>query len=87
MSNAKLIIDNQKYKGMCNIGFRPTITNSEEETIEIHIFSVKINTDFYNKEVKVFFIEYIREEKKFKNIDFLVQQLHKDKQMCLSVKV
>ena len=83
----KLIIDNQKYDGMCNIGFRPTITNSEEETIEIHIFRVKLNADFYNREVKVFFIEYIREEIKFKNIDFLVQQLHKDKQKCLSIKV
>ena len=72
---------------MCNIGFRPTVTNSEEETIEIHIFRVKINTDFYNKEVKVFFIEYIREEKKFKDINFLIKQLEKDKQFCLSVKV
>ena len=82
----ELVIENKKYKGMCNIGFRPTVTNSEEETIEIHIFRVKINADFYNKEVKVFFVEYIREEKKFKNIDFLIKQLNKDKQLCLSIK-
>ena len=83
----ELVIENQKYRGMCNIGFRPTVTNSEEETIEIHIFRVKINTDFYNKEVKVFFIEYIREEKKFKSIDFLIKQLNEDKKLCLSIKV
>ena len=79
-------IESIEYTGMCNIGFRPTITNNKEETIEIHIFRVKTNKDFYGKEVKIFFIEYIRQEKKFKNIDFLVKQLEKDKKYCLSIK-
>ena len=48
---------------------------------------VKTDKDFYGKEVKVFFVEYIREEKKFKNIDFLAKQLEKDKNYCLSIKV
>tara|TARA_Y100001970_G_scaffold53264_1_gene67351 strand:- start:278 stop:1231 length:954 start_codon:yes stop_codon:yes gene_type:complete len=82
-----LEIDSNKYTGMCNIGFRPTVTNNKEETIEIHIFRVKTDKDFYGKEVKVFFVEYIREEKKFKNIDFLAKQLEKDKNYCLSIKV
>ena len=81
------VIENHIYLGMCNIGIRPTLINSEEETIEIHIFGVRIDSDFYNKEVKVFFIEYIRNEKKFKNKDFLVKQLEKDKQTCLSIKI
>ena len=81
-----LEIESIEYTGMCNIGFRPTITNNKEETIEIHIFRVKTNKDFYGKEVKIFFIEFIREEKKFKNIDFLVKQLEKDKKYCLSIK-
>ncbi len=82
-----LEIASNKYIGMCNIGFRPTITNNKEETIEIHIFRVKTDKDFYGKEVKVFFIEYIREEKKFKNIEFLAKQLKRDKKYCLSIKV
>ena len=82
-----LEIDSNKYTGMCNVGFRPTITNNKEETIEIHIFRVETDKDFYDKEVKVFFVEYIREEKKFKNIDFLAKQLEKDKNYCLSIKV
>ena len=79
-----LEIDKNIYKGMCNIGVRPTLTNSKEETIEIHIFRAEIDLDFYGKEVKVFFIKYIRSEKKFKNIDFLVKQLEKDKELCMS---
>ena len=80
----KVSIDKKLYKGMCNIGFRPTVTNSKEESIEVHIFSVGISSNFYNKDVSIFFIKYIREEKKFKNLEFLAKQLKKDKQNCLS---
>ena len=83
----KLKIKNISYSGMCNIGFKPTLTNNKEESIEVHIFSVGIDKDFYKKEVEVFFIKYLRDEKKFKNLDFLRRQLVKDKQECLSIKI
>ena len=70
---------------MCNIGVRPTVTNSKEETIEIHIFRADIDMNLYDNEVNVFFLEYIRSEKKFKNIDFLVEQLKKDRDICMSL--
>ena len=81
-----IIIEKNIYKGMCNIGFRPTVTNNKEETIESHIFTVERNNDFYGKSVKILFIEYIREEKKFKNIKFLAKQLEEDKKYCLSIR-
>ena len=80
-------LENKIYLGMCNIGFRPTLTNSKEESIEVHIFSVGIDKNFYKKEVEVFFVKYLRNEKKFKNLDFLRKQLEKDKQECLSIKI
>ena len=83
----KLSIQNDLYLGMCNIGFRPTLTNSKEESIEVHIFSVGINKDFYEKEVEVFFVKYLRKEKKFKNLDFLKKQLEEDKRRCLSIEM
>ena len=79
-------LENKLYSGMCNIGFRPTLTNSKEESIEVHIFSVGINKDFYKKEVEVFFVKYLRKEKKFKNLDFLKEQLEEDKRKCLSIE-
>jgi riboflavin kinase/FMN adenylyltransferase len=82
-----LIIENQLYLGMCNIGFKPTLTNSKEESIEVHIFSVGIDRNFYKKEVEVFFVKYLRNERKFKNLDFLRRQLKKDKQNCLSIEI
>ena len=82
-----LTIENQLYSGMCNIGFKPTLTNSKEESIEVHIFSVGIAKDFYKKEVEIFFIKYLRNEIKFKNLEFLRRQLEKDKQKCLSIEI
>ena len=82
-----LIIENRLYSGMCNIGFKPTLTNSKEESIEVHIFSVGIAKDFYKKEVEIFFIKYLRNEIKFKNLEFLRRQLEKDKQKCLSIEI
>ena len=82
-----LIIENQLYSGMCNIGFKPTLTNSKEESIEVHIFSVGIGRNFYKKEVEIFFIKYLRNEIKFKNLEFLRRQLEKDKQKCLSIEI
>ena len=81
----KLKINQIKYSGMCNIGIRPTLTNSKEETIEIHIFRADIDMNFYNNEVNIYFVEYIRSEKRFKNIKFLIKQLEKDKKICESL--
>ena len=80
----KVEVNNIEYFGMCNIGFSPTVTNSKEETIEIHIFRVERDIDFYDYDVKIYFLEFIREEKKFKKVEFLIKQLKEDKKYCLS---
>ena len=81
----KVNLDNKSFKGMCNIGFRPTLTNDKEESIEVHIFNDDIIDNYHNKVMNIEFISYIREEKKFKNLDLLKEQLQKDKQHCLSI--
>ena len=82
--HVKVEINDIEYFGMCNIGFSPTVTNNKEETIEIHIFRVESNVDFYDYDVKVYFLEFLREEKKFKKVELLVKQLNEDKKYCLS---
>ncbi len=74
---ACLVEYNKKiYKGMGNIGFRPTVDHGDL-TIEVNIFD--FDKDIYDENLKVFFIDRIRDEKKFKNLDALKAQLHKDK--------
>jgi len=81
----EILIKKEKFIGMCNIGFRPTLTNDKEESIEVHIFSDNIISNYYNDTVIIYFLKYIRNEIKFKNLDFLKRQLEKDKKYCLSI--
>jgi len=72
----KVFIGDIEKKGMTNIGIRPTL-NLTEKTIETHIFD--FNEDIYGKKIKISFVERLRDEIKFENIDLLKDQLKKDK--------
>lgn len=75
--------NNRYYKGMMNIGNRPTMDNGENISIEVHI--IDFDTDIYDETVEIDFIRKIRDEKKFNSIEELVEQLHKDKQNVLNL--
>jgi len=64
------------YKGMTNIGYRPTI-DADHLTIEVNIFD--FNSDIYNREITLSFIERIRSEKRFGSLGELQIQLASDK--------
>ena len=64
------------FEGMMNIGFNPTIENSDNVSIEVHLFDFK--KDIYNEYVTVQFLSRIRDEKKFESIHQLKDQLHED---------
>ncbi|MBN2613600.1 MAG: bifunctional riboflavin kinase/FAD synthetase [Bacteroidales bacterium] len=77
-------IEGLLYKGMLNIGYRPTIARQVHRlTIEMHIFN--FNQNIYGKDVKILFVEKLRDEKKFQNADELKWQLMKDKKTSISV--
>ena len=66
------------YKGMMNIGHRPTIDNGDAISIEVHI--INFDSDIYNQQLKVTFIDKIRDEKKFNSVEELIEQLKIDKE-------
>ncbi len=70
--------------GMCNFGVRPTF-NEEELVMEIHFFHDNLD-DLYGKEIRVEFLERIRDEKKFPSSDNLIKQLKIDKLKCLELQ-
>jgi riboflavin kinase/FMN adenylyltransferase len=69
-------VDGTQYEGMGNIGFRPTIENSPL-TIEAHIFN--FDEDIYGKTITIAFIQRIRDEIKFSNLEQLKWPLGRDK--------
>ena len=77
-----ILAGDESYKGMLNIGTRPTISTNFETNIEVHIFD--FNDDLYSKEIKINFKKFIREEKKFPDTAQLQAQLLEDKENILS---
>lgn len=72
----------QLYPAITNIGRRPTVEESGIPNIETHILNVDIN--LYGKEIRIFFEDYLRTEKKFKNLEELRRQIELDKMHVLS---
>ena len=70
------IIDNEKYLAICNIGYSPTIIDNEDLRLEVHILD--FDKDLYGKFMLVEFVDFIRDEIKFNNIDELKMQILKD---------
>lgn len=73
---------NKEYKGMVNIGIRPTF-EQHELSIEVNLFD--FSDDIYGHELTLSFIDRIRDEIKFPDIEALKQQLKLDKKQILEL--
>ena len=76
-------VEKMKYGGMLYIGNRPTVANSEEPSIEVNIFDFEGN--LYGTELTITFVDKIRDQKKFQNIELLREQLICDKETVKEV--
>lgn len=76
----KVLIDNAEYISVANIGIKPTI-GSDRDLVEAHIFDV--SKDFYGKFATVKIYSFIREERKFSNVNGLTDQIKADSKKAL----
>ena len=65
---------------MMNIGYNPTF-GSNKKTIEVNIFD--FNRDLYDKNIRIEFLKFIRDEIKFDNAEELQNQLINDRENCI----
>jgi riboflavin kinase/FMN adenylyltransferase len=70
-----LLPDQKIYKGIANLGIRPTF-NQKKILLEVNIFN--FNKKIYGKRIRVEFVKFIRGEKKFENINNLKKQIKLD---------
>ncbi len=75
-------VKNLRYGGMLNIGTRPTF-NGVKLVIEANIFDFDEN--IYYETLHIRFVERLRNEIKFENIELLQEQLVKDKENSLKM--
>ena len=82
---AEARIDGDLHRGVINLGIRPTVSaGKSERVLEIHLFD--FNRDIYDRDVEVRFLKFLRPEKKFENLDALVQQIRRDVEQARLVR-
>lgn len=72
-------VNEEIFKGITSVGNNPTV-NGQELTVETYILD--FSNDIYGKEINIYFIDRIRNEIKFNNINELIEQLKKDKKFA-----
>jgi len=76
----RCFFEKNKFYGMMNIGYNPTF-GSNEKTIEVNIFD--FSKDLYDKNIRIEFLKFIRDEIKFDNAEELQNQLINDRENCI----
>jgi len=66
----------QNFAGMMNIGFRPTVGGSKNRSIEVHLLNFE--GDLYDQSIEVAFVQRLRDERSFENLEELRKQLTLD---------
>ena len=61
--------------GVASLGIRPTV-NGTEPLLEAHLFN--FDADIYGKRIEVEFVEKLRDEEKFADLDAMVRQIDRD---------
>ncbi|MGM0395533.1 MAG: bifunctional riboflavin kinase/FAD synthetase [Bacillota bacterium] len=69
------VVDGKTYPSATNIGVNPTF-NEVDLKIENHI--IGFDDQIYGKEIEIFFLEYIRPEKKFASVEDLKAKMQED---------
>ena len=71
----KLLVDDVSYNGVTNVGYNPTFGDTGL-TVETHVLDY--SGDLLGKTIKVRFIERLRDEKTFKSLEELSDQIAQD---------
>jgi riboflavin kinase / FMN adenylyltransferase len=75
-----LHVEGCSYRGVTNIGFRPTINPEEGASLSIETHILDFDQDVYGKQVTLEFLNRLRDERRFSGQPALVAQIQKDKE-------
>ena len=71
-----MTVDGIVHPAMTNIGVRPTYGDSMERTVETHVLG--FNGDLYGRVVRLAFVQRLRDERRFDDVDALKAQIEAD---------
>lgn len=72
----RVLFEDKVYIGIANAGTNPTIGDNIKPLLEVNIFD--FDKDIYGKVIEVELLEFVRDQKRFENIDDLRKQIALD---------
>jgi riboflavin kinase/FMN adenylyltransferase len=72
-----MTIDGIVHAGLTNIGVRPTFNDDPRMTIETHVLNY--DEDLYGRTVRLGFVQRLRDERRFEDVDALRSQIDADR--------
>lgn len=69
-------VHGKNYRGITNIGVRPTVADNKKVVMETHI--VGFSGNLYGEKIAVSLVKFLREERKFADLNELKKQLKED---------
>ncbi len=78
----KVKIDEKLFDAACNIGSNPTFGTAP---VSIEVFVLDFDMELYDSEIRVYFIERIREERRFDSVEALKDAIANDVARCRSI--
>ena len=75
--------EGKSYPSMTYIGKRPTMHDNRPQSIETHI--INFDKDIYDQEIKIRFVDFVRDDEKFNNFEALKRQISIDEQTIINI--
>lgn len=71
----RVLANDRSFKGVANVGTNPTFGN-EQKSVEAHVLD--FSEDLYGQIISIYFVERLRDERKFDKVEDLIRQISKD---------
>jgi riboflavin kinase/FMN adenylyltransferase len=71
-----ITVDGVVYPSVTNVGTRPTFTTAPQTVIEVHVLG--FDKDLYGQAVRLRFVQRLRDERRFPDVDALKAQIEAD---------
>lgn len=70
-------LGNEKFMAATNVGFNPTFT-PERQVASVEAYLLDFDRDIYGEQLKLEFVERLRDELKFESVEALIQKMRGD---------
>ncbi len=74
----RAVLDGKRYRGVVNIGIRPTMKIKKNPKITIEVHLIDFSGNLYGKDIELLFVKKLRGEKFFPSVKALAKQIQKD---------